>query len=194
VQHYYANVIFFIMKRAPPRSTLFPYTTLFRSDREVEIRRSVAPHQYTISWYTPLGVGNRLLAHHRQHVVTRDRLAALVADRRVPAHLAVARPEAERFLLAGEAHPDAIAGLHRLQESQPVDPVVGEHRTQGGLDEQARRRRDEEVAVRDAPAEERIAGRCGLVHVRVEPVARNLREALDVPHRDLAPGGGEGVA
>src|SRR3712207_6898683 len=28
-----ATVIFFLMIRRPPRSTLFPYTTLFRSDR-----------------------------------------------------------------------------------------------------------------------------------------------------------------
>src|SRR2546429_5887510 len=26
-------LLFFLMKRRPPRSTLFPYTTLFRSDR-----------------------------------------------------------------------------------------------------------------------------------------------------------------
>src|SRR5256885_10769238 len=32
---------FFLMIRRPPRSTLFPYTTLFRSDRAH--RRSVAP-------------------------------------------------------------------------------------------------------------------------------------------------------
>src|SRR3712207_8146349 len=29
--------IFFLMIRRPPRSTLFPYTTLFRSDLEVEV-------------------------------------------------------------------------------------------------------------------------------------------------------------
>src|SRR3712207_7421450 len=29
-------VIFFLMIRRPPRSTLFPYTTLFRSDDEAE--------------------------------------------------------------------------------------------------------------------------------------------------------------
>src|SRR2546429_5208166 len=34
---------FFLMIRRPPRSTLFPYTTLFRSDRAVEeiLRRAV---------------------------------------------------------------------------------------------------------------------------------------------------------
>src|SRR5690242_21437272 len=29
--------LFFLMLRRPPRSTLFPYTTLFRSDRAVEL-------------------------------------------------------------------------------------------------------------------------------------------------------------
>src|SRR3712207_3466817 len=30
-------VFFFLMIRRPPRSTLFPYTTLFRADRGVEV-------------------------------------------------------------------------------------------------------------------------------------------------------------
>src|SRR2546422_10029338 len=30
-QHYYSLYFFFLMIRRPPRSTLFPYTTLFRS-------------------------------------------------------------------------------------------------------------------------------------------------------------------
>src|SRR3712207_9262021 len=30
-QHYHDNIFFFLMIRRPPRSTLFPYTTLFRS-------------------------------------------------------------------------------------------------------------------------------------------------------------------
>src|SRR3712207_7196938 len=42
-------VFFFLMIRRPPRSTLFPYTTLFRSDRccarncPVAVRRSPLP-------------------------------------------------------------------------------------------------------------------------------------------------------
>src|SRR3712207_8781613 len=34
---------FFLMIRRPPRSTLFPYTTLFRSAGRPEIRREAAP-------------------------------------------------------------------------------------------------------------------------------------------------------
>src|SRR5689334_24513383 len=32
-------IVFFLMIRRPPRSTLFPYTTLFRSRRHVDNRR-----------------------------------------------------------------------------------------------------------------------------------------------------------
>src|SRR3712207_7616194 len=34
-------VFFFLMIRRPPRSTLFPYTTLFRSDRRADRRRAL---------------------------------------------------------------------------------------------------------------------------------------------------------
>src|SRR5260221_2779336 len=34
-------IFFFLMIRRPPRSTLFPYTTLFRSQRPSELRRPV---------------------------------------------------------------------------------------------------------------------------------------------------------
>src|SRR6202049_5285270 len=35
-------LFFFLMIRRPPRSTLFPYTTLFRSDRLVEVLLELA--------------------------------------------------------------------------------------------------------------------------------------------------------
>src|SRR3712207_7499380 len=34
MRYLYAVVFFFLMIRRPPRSTLFPYTTLFRSERD----------------------------------------------------------------------------------------------------------------------------------------------------------------
>src|SRR5947208_7590974 len=40
---------FFLMIRRPPRSTLFPYTTLFRSIRVPEPRWSVAPLPFSPS-------------------------------------------------------------------------------------------------------------------------------------------------
>src|SRR6267378_8079627 len=37
------NLVFFLMIRRPPRSTLFPYTTLFRSLVSADVGRSGAP-------------------------------------------------------------------------------------------------------------------------------------------------------
>src|SRR5437773_10296988 len=37
------NPSFFLMIRRPPKSTLFPYTTLFRSKKELPIRKSNSP-------------------------------------------------------------------------------------------------------------------------------------------------------
>src|SRR3989449_3417892 len=38
-------LFFFLMIRRPPRSTLFPYTTLFRSDQVTVSRRAAAAHK-----------------------------------------------------------------------------------------------------------------------------------------------------
>src|SRR3712207_7462737 len=38
-------IVFFLMIRRPPRSTLFPYTTLFRSDPRAGRRADRAPHR-----------------------------------------------------------------------------------------------------------------------------------------------------
>src|SRR3712207_8871365 len=40
-------MLFFLMIRRPPRSTLFPYTTLFRSLPAVEIRPDSGVYDYT---------------------------------------------------------------------------------------------------------------------------------------------------
>src|SRR3712207_8994167 len=39
-----SRFFFFLMIRRPPRSTLFPYTTLFRSHVHDRLAREVAPH------------------------------------------------------------------------------------------------------------------------------------------------------
>src|SRR3712207_7920044 len=64
------SYFFFLMIRRPPRSTLFPYTTLFRSHRdplelEVSVGRQVTPQRQRV-----LGgvVGERrrvVVGHHR---------------------------------------------------------------------------------------------------------------------------------
>src|SRR2546421_6352799 len=40
--HALALLFFFLMIRRPPRSTLFPYTTLFRSERPLKIESALA--------------------------------------------------------------------------------------------------------------------------------------------------------
>src|SRR5690242_20952869 len=49
----YYYVFFFLMKRRPPRSTLFPYTTLFRSDpRNAAEGRRCDPEHHVRGWAT----------------------------------------------------------------------------------------------------------------------------------------------
>src|SRR3989441_5926030 len=43
MKHRLILIFFFLMIRRPPRSTLFPYTTLFRSDRDGERARRGKP-------------------------------------------------------------------------------------------------------------------------------------------------------
>src|SRR2546429_9176414 len=63
---------FFLMIRRPPRSTLFPYTTLFRSPREEEPLDEVLPH------------GHRATRHDREH---HDRALLEFFDERGRPHL-----------------------------------------------------------------------------------------------------------
>src|SRR2546422_4328677 len=57
------SVFFFLMIRRPPRSTLFPYTTLFRSD-VLPVRATT----YILSLVnTQLGQGGIALYLHRRH-------------------------------------------------------------------------------------------------------------------------------
>src|SRR3712207_8421250 len=44
-----ASILFFLMIRRPPRSTLFPYTTLFRSEEQVQAEYDGMP------WYQQAG-------------------------------------------------------------------------------------------------------------------------------------------
>src|SRR5437762_7551994 len=70
--NFYSLIFFFSMLRPPPRSTLFPYTTLFRSIQEVELRivRCVLPGR-PAAVFPRVGLGNtdrkstRLNSSHR---------------------------------------------------------------------------------------------------------------------------------
>src|SRR3712207_7787259 len=61
------SIFFFLMIRRPPRSTLFPYTTLFRS-------RRAGGHAHVRSVHGPVRAPApaRLGAHHAGHLRLRD--------------------------------------------------------------------------------------------------------------------------
>src|SRR2546422_5591401 len=55
------------MIRRPPRSTLFPYTTLFRSQRDREpARRLAVPGRHVHDEAWRVGAGGNAFAHRRQ--------------------------------------------------------------------------------------------------------------------------------
>src|SRR2546425_7690849 len=55
----YFYIFFFLMIRRPPRSTLFPYTTLFRSTAE-EVREALRDLGVDVIKVTPLAKGWRI--------------------------------------------------------------------------------------------------------------------------------------
>src|SRR3712207_8282864 len=79
------------MIRRPPRSTLFPYTTLFRSDRERESLHVALPsdpvealaleHSHP-AWLVARWVARRGADEPRDLLVANNREAPLVADRK----------------------------------------------------------------------------------------------------------------
>src|SRR5260370_296900 len=50
-------LLFFLMIRRPPRSTLFPYTTLFRSASPTSTERTLIIAGRVAAGYCPLGIG-----------------------------------------------------------------------------------------------------------------------------------------
>src|SRR5215216_3767591 len=94
----YFCFFFFLMIRRPPRSTLFPYTTLFRShsprheppivaDHRVRVQQVVRSEEHTSELQSPDHLVCRLLLEKKKNNRCRadDRLEAVVAVRRVGA-------------------------------------------------------------------------------------------------------------
>src|SRR3712207_7825040 len=69
------SAFFFLMIRRPPRSTLFPYTTLFRSVHARHIRQPVAPGPVPVLLGGPTGTGDLAQGHQgfRPEATTGDR-------------------------------------------------------------------------------------------------------------------------
>src|SRR3989442_14183303 len=57
---------FFLMIRRPPRSTLFPYTTLFRSEQGLFVKNSCKFGKYLTCLIIPLDFETKLLAEDRK--------------------------------------------------------------------------------------------------------------------------------
>src|SRR3712207_8257966 len=71
----FLSFFFFLMIRRPPRSTLFPYTTLFRSHRLGDRGRDLR-----------VGAGDRLVHEHHVRVAAVGELEAAVATHRDDRH------------------------------------------------------------------------------------------------------------
>src|SRR2546423_14792432 len=64
-------IFFFLMIRRPPRSTLFPYTTLFRSDQNIPIvvkakETQADPQQIAVGESSPASTGGCRRLRRRQ--------------------------------------------------------------------------------------------------------------------------------
>src|SRR5438034_8609943 len=67
----YSCLVFFLLLRRPPRSTLFPYTTLFRSAVEVEVEQEqpLAVHDDLVGVEVPVDPARRRLRRCRAEVI-----------------------------------------------------------------------------------------------------------------------------
>src|SRR3712207_9038102 len=104
--------MFFLMIRRPPRSTLFPYTTLFRSAMDRLLSLGVVP----------VVNENDTVATHEIRFGDNDRLAALVAHL-VHADLLVLLSDVDGLY---DDHPDR-PGASRIPEAhdiRDVDPAT----------------------------------------------------------------------
>src|SRR3569623_720028 len=134
------------------------------------------------------GVFLRLRDVLGQEVVGRDQLVLLIEDLDRPAHLAglfrLNRLGADREF---DAH--RISRIERRQEAEVLKAGGGEDGTRIGIDEQAGGEAQDQITVGDAALEYRRRLGGFLVHVRVEGVAGELREMLDVGDGDRAAAG-----
>src|SRR3712207_9430700 len=81
---FYIYIVFFLMIRRPPRSTLFPYTTLFRSIAVGIVALpmvlvAVEPDMGGAAMYAPLIAGMLLVAGIRMRLLV---TAVLIGDRK----------------------------------------------------------------------------------------------------------------
>src|ERR1019366_10506385 len=83
---------FFLMIRRPPRSTLFPYTTLFRS---------ITPRRKTISAtnFLPMGAWNRSEEHTSELQSLTNLVCRLLLEKKKKLHTTLGFDDATPFLI-----------------------------------------------------------------------------------------------
>src|SRR5260221_12735232 len=82
---FFSSVFFFLMIRRPPRSTLFPYTTLFRSivrSQHVERRRHLAGLQIADFLHPPLDTDDRSEEHTSELQSHSDLVCRLLLEKK----------------------------------------------------------------------------------------------------------------
>src|SRR5260221_1109193 len=123
------------MIRRPPRSTLFPYTTLFRSHSPARSGRRSAHHS------DPVRPSRSQRDHHlppsfRASSSRNRQSSGLAAAERLVNAGGGDEPAAPR---GGRSHPQRGSCLHRTKS--PVAPLEGHHKTVGPLGPPPRRTR-----------------------------------------------------
>src|SRR3989475_8495356 len=115
------------MIRRPPRSTLFPYTTLFRSPRKAIVERSLADHGVVVvvpDLDAALEVANRRAPEHVE-ILTREAWAVARRIRHAGAiFVGAATPAPGGDYLPGPPHPLATGGTARDDSAPGVYDVV----------------------------------------------------------------------
>src|SRR2546425_13108614 len=142
----YSLFFFFLMIRRPPRSTLFPYTTLFRSVRgeRLLVSRGELRGDALLD-LVERGAGGRLLAHSLDHVVD---VAPERAEPLATGDIAVAHDDVREIELGEPVERRRpLLRVAVAHEGRPAD-----HRVPGG-DGLLPRQIDEHVAGRVSPPE-----------------------------------------
>src|SRR3989441_12794289 len=116
------------MIRRPPRSTLFPYTTLFRSQAIIQVE-----HDMDIVF----GYSDRIIALHEGRVLADGPPATIEADRRIVDTVIGRRARARRR--PGHAYRGSRRRGHP-GEAEPAVPVAPRGPARGGLPRRPERR------------------------------------------------------
>src|SRR3712207_3018362 len=121
------------MIRRPPRSTLFPYTTLFRSEQRTEILQQAQAEAERLTGRTR-GESDQMLGQARRQRdeilgTARRQRDEILAQAQVEAEqvLVDAEAEAERLVAEGRRHREALIADGQEQQAQLLAAAQAEH-------------------------------------------------------------------